>query len=241
MKSLIASIFFLSMSIVDIGTQKPLHYGKIIYEFSENISVFTEERDSFFDEIHNQGQGARFVLTFSKSKSIFEIDSKLENDMTPLGQSWADQIVGKGRYYTDLEGKFILRQTDAYGEKIVVKSKIGEQDWNLTKEFKSIGKYKVFKATRNKTIENTKGVFNFEIVAWYCPEIPIRFGPKEYNGLPGLILELKDTHFTFHAIDIELMQDERIEIKSPKGKIYTEEEYYEKIKGIKSSYLLKNK
>lgn len=240
MKPCFVYLSFLNLCVIGLNAQDKIEAGKITYEFSENKSQFTEERHDFFDQVHKQGEGIKFLLAFSGKKSVFEIASKLENDFTPLGRSWAEKIVAKGNYYTDLEEKVVYRQTDAYGEKVVVKSKIDGETWNLTNESKSIGKYKVYKATKNKTIKNSKGAFNFEIVAWYCPEIPKSFGPKEYNSLPGLILELRDTHFTFNAVNMEFMEKGEIEIKPFKGKIYTDEEYNEIIKGIKPGYLFKN-
>lgn len=56
--------------------------------------------------------------------------------------------------------------------------------WNLKyKETKKIGKYTCKKATA--TFRGT------EIEAYYTSEIPVSIGPYKFNGLPGLILELK--------------------------------------------------
>uniref|UniRef100_UPI00404ACD98 GLPGLI family protein n=1 Tax=Flavobacterium sp. TaxID=239 RepID=UPI00404ACD98 len=32
---------------------------------------------------------------------------------------------------------------------------------------------------------------NLTITAWFCPKIPVPYGPNGYGELPGLILELK--------------------------------------------------
>lgn len=211
--------------------------GRIIYSFTEIESEFTENRDEIFDKLRKQGEDVTFTLSFSDSKSVFEIATTLENDISPLGKSWAENIVSKGRYYTDLEQNVVYRQTDAYGEKILIKSPIDSRNWKLTNESKFIGKYKTFKAIKNETVENSVGTFNFEIVAWYCPQLPGPFGPKEFNSLPGLILELKDTHFKFQAMEIEIMETEALDIKPLKGKILTEKEFNNKVKGITPSFL----
>lgn len=217
--------------------QTPINSGKVSYQFTENKSEFTEDRDNFFDEIHKQGEGVTFNLSFSDSKSIFEIATTLENDISPLGKSWAENIVANGRYYTDLKENVVYRQTDTYGEKVLIKSPIDSQEWKMTNESKFIGKYKTFKAVKNKRVTNSKGAFDFDIVAWYCPQLQGQFGPKEFNSLPGLILELKDTHFTFQAVEIEVMEAESLHIKPLKGKILTEQEYSDKIQGINSGFL----
>ncbi|MDO4225233.1 MAG: GLPGLI family protein [Bergeyella zoohelcum] len=67
------------------------------------------------------------------------------------------------------------------------------QDWKLQPEKKQIGDLKVQRATADF------GGRSWE--AWFCADIPFPEGPHKFRGLPGLILELKDTqgdyHFTF--------------------------------------------
>ncbi|WP_240614833.1 GLPGLI family protein [Polaribacter filamentus] len=67
-----------------------------------------------------------------------------------------------------------------------------------------MGTYTCYKATYTKEIENTtmsivngetKEVKNKETIvttAWYTTQIAISNGPKDYQGLPGLILEIND-------------------------------------------------
>lgn len=230
------SLTLLTMIFLNVNAQSQIQSGRVTYGFTENESDFTENRDDFFDKLYKQGKDVAFILSFTENKSVFELASTLENDVSPLGKSWAENIVATGRYYTDLKENVVYRQTDIYGEKILIKSPINSTDWKLTNESKFIGKYKTFKAVKNKTVENSVGTFNFEIVAWYCPQLPGQFGPKDYNSLPGIILELKDTHFTFQTVEVEIIQNETIEITPLRGKIFTEKEYRDKIKGINTGF-----
>merc|ERR1712070_1214336 len=78
-------------------------------------------------------------------------------------------------------------------------------DWKMGTEAKQIGEYMCFKATAmvsaseltwydfswgdlNKSEENDEAMI--EVEAWYTLQIPIKQGPAEYWGLPGLILEV---------------------------------------------------
>jgi len=64
------------------------------------------------------------------------------------------------------------------------------------------------------------------VTAWYTPMIPIKNGPAEYAGLPGLILELNAHRTTVLCSKIILNPKEGEEITVPtKGKVVTKEEY----------------
>ncbi|MBX2829197.1 MAG: GLPGLI family protein [Flavobacteriaceae bacterium] len=64
------------------------------------------------------------------------------------------------------------------------------------------------------------------VTAWFTPQIPVKNGPGEYGGLPGLILEMNVDRTTILCSKIVLNPDETEEIKPPKtGKEVTREEY----------------
>ncbi len=155
----------------------------------------------------------------------------MENDAKPMGVSYAKRIISRGRYYTSLVDSIVIREIDMNGEKMLISSNTEpSSNWKLTKESKMLGEFKCYKALKSKMIKNRTGEFNFEIVAWYAPEIPVKLGPKEYHNLPGLILELKDTHYTFYAEKIQIMPKEKVRIKPIEGNTITEDEYKIKIK-----------
>jgi GLPGLI family protein len=70
-------------------------------------------------------------------------------------------------------------------------------NWTLQNDKKTIGKYTCQKAT------GSYGGRTYE--AWFCPDIPFQDGPWKLSGLPGLILEAKDTKnevvFTFKELN----------------------------------------
>ena len=55
-----------------------------------------------------------------------------------------------------------------------------------------------------------------EIEAWYTPEVPVRHGPSEYWGLPGLILELSAGQTTMLCTKVVINPIEKIEIEAPR-------------------------
>ncbi len=64
------------------------------------------------------------------------------------------------------------------------------------------------------------------VTAWFTPQIPVKNGPGEYGGLPGLILEMNIYRTTILCSKIVLNPEEFDEIKAPsRGKEVTREEY----------------
>ena len=64
------------------------------------------------------------------------------------------------------------------------------------------------------------------ITAWFTPQIPVKNGPGEYAGLPGLILELNAYRTTILCSKIVMNPKEAEKIEAPsKGKVVTREEY----------------
>ncbi|MDD7915639.1 GLPGLI family protein [Polaribacter sp. MSW5] len=78
-------------------------------------------------------------------------------------------------------------------------------------------------------------------IAWFTPQIPVSFGPLEYNGLPGLVILVEMSNRTISASKIVLNPKEKIEFKKLiKGDRITEEKYNEKMKTLWNS-INKNK
>ena len=72
----------------------------------------------------------------------------------------------------------------------------------------------------------TKDIKMTLVEAWYTPQIPVRHGPLEYWGLPGLILEVSADNTTMLCSKLVLNPGEIIEIEAPsKGKQVTKLEY----------------
>ena len=66
------------------------------------------------------------------------------------------------------------------------------------------------------------------VTAWYTPQIPISNGPQQYQGLPGLILEMNDGDLQIICSKIVINPDDKVTIKEPKqGKEVNQKEFDE--------------
>lgn len=211
--------------------------GRITYRITTDLSSF-ETKFKKYDDIVSRMKARmkmkdslNLFLDFNNEKSIFYVDDK-----TNLGFSnekgYSSLISTFKIFYRDDKNKIKLTAINTDGKFLVQKS-IGVNTWKITKEKKKIGEYSCIKATKEvKEMHPMKGMITKEITAWFCPKIPIRLGPNNYGGLPGLIMELKDGKLTYYVKKINLKPNFDIVIYKPKGKVITEEAYFKKVPTI---------
>jgi GLPGLI family protein len=102
-----------------------------------------------------------------------------ENNTKVISKTTIKQVVMYKSYYKNLAENQILVQAEFQDKSYIVDYSQISIKWSIQKEEKIIVGYKCIKATKG------------DIVAWYCPEIPINDGPQFFYGLPGLILEIE--------------------------------------------------
>jgi GLPGLI family protein len=105
-------------------------------------------------------------------------------------------------------------------------------NWNITSEKKKVLGFECQKAT------TTFRGRNYE--AWFTSEIPLSEGPYKFNGLPGLITEIKDEKEDYHftLVGVEKPQETLPITKSDSYFEQVSREQYEKIEtNSKASYL----
>ena len=194
-----------------------------------------------------------FVLVFNKEESLFTEEEQLDA-ISGATDSWGKNFAA-GENYKNVKSDKQIQQQEFYGKKFLVKDQLLPMTWTLGNETKKIGNYTCFKATtfiptddllwysfswsrmrttndsEEKTTEvDDKSVDITEVEAWYTPQIPVRHGPSEYWGLPGLILEVSAGETTMLCSKIVLNPSDVIEIEAPsKGSVVTKSEYQDLI------------
>ncbi|PHR71406.1 MAG: hypothetical protein COA67_06795 [Lutibacter sp.] len=131
----------------------------------------------------------------------------------------------KSNYFYSKNDMQLIEKKESFGEIFLISKKIDVRDWELVNETKKIGKYLCYKAKRIVTIITRQGDKDVNQTVWYSPEIPISFGPKEFVGFPGLVLQVLDGNIQYTATEIALNPVEKIEIKAIRGKVISEREY----------------
>ncbi|TDP61935.1 GLPGLI family protein [Flavobacterium dankookense] len=205
--------------------------GKITYEIK--AINFEPKKDAKQNELIDlsisTAKSQTFTLLFSDLKSSFTSNSgKMEEDMKEkmLNQLALLMFTCDFDYFLDISLSIELFKKE---DGALIKNEYKKKEWKITSESKKIDSYLCYKATYSYTYLGRDNKTKERIItAWFAPSLPYSYGPKNYNGLPGLILELQDWDTTFLATKIELF-DKEIEIDLPKGKTITQEEYERKV------------
>ncbi|MFS4467268.1 GLPGLI family protein [Maribacter sp. 2210JD10-5] len=113
-------------------------------------------------------------------------------------------------YFKDFTANHIICYSNVnYQKKAILKDSLKLFDWKLNNnDTKEILGFKC--NTASSTFRGRK------YTAYYTPELAVSDGPWKFNGLPGLILEVKekDERIHYKAYDIKVI-NEKTEIKSP--------------------------
>lgn len=193
-----------------------------------------------------------FTLTFDKESSLFIEEEQLDA-ISGATDSWGKNFAA-GENYKNVKTNLQIQQQEFYGKKFLIKDVLQPIDWTLGSTTKKIGSYICYKATTfiptddllwysfswsrmrntNNGAESDKvsepQIDITQVEAWYTPQIPVRHGPSDYWGLPGLILEVSAGDTTMLCTKIVLNPNEKIEIKAPrKGDVLAKAEYQDLI------------
>ena len=219
-------IIFLFFSI---STSSAQNFGSASYKI-----VLPQYKKSLNSEVNNLMEDAKtiaekktYILNFNDTQSHFFDKSSMESDSNKNDMiSGIASIMGGGSNYYDSE-KGVSINENIQG--VLVKN-VYPKKWVISTETKLIDNYTCYKAELIESYTSNGKERNKIIVAWFAPSMPYPYGPKGYNGLPGLIIELIDesAKMTYFLTSLEI-KEEPIVIKFPTGKIWTREEYMKTI------------
>jgi len=188
-------------------------YSQINIDVEYNVSV--DENDDYLGKLNENAflknliegeiekiDDYKFLLLINDSISSFFLSKDSRNQRVYFTEksnknifvlNYTGTVYNINRTFYIFDNNFKLFSTNQYDYK-----------WEILKETKEIDGFLCYKAKTIITIKNPAGYFSFPIVAWFCPELPYSFGPLYFDGLPGLILQLKYRGATFEASKINL-------------------------------------
>ena len=187
-----------------------------------------------------------YILTFDKNTSLYKEDEALAPPSTGGGMVFVQASSGSDVLFKNIKTQSFINQVETFGKQFIIKDNLEPIEWELHSDTKNIGNYTCYKATYTKEVEemsmttfsnndakNNENEENsapkmktIKVTAWYTPQIPVSNGPDNYQGLPGLILEISDGDLSILCSKITLNPKKTIEIEEPrKGKEVTQQEH----------------
>lgn len=241
MKSINFAIIFFMTSLTFSQSGEATYQKTIIEDYNTDKWVQLKKNDPTRYNMYLQLEKRKneiidkmeFTLRFKNEKSEFSLNKFMEKDNDRYVK--LAKIGNEGVYYNNSNTCEKIMQTEAYNSKYLVS--LNDITWDLKKSTKNLRGYECRLAIGEKvTFKNGEEIIT-EVEAWYAPEIPLSYGPKMYQGLPGIIVQLKVNNEVYTLTDLDLGEGHNI--KWPEdGKEITESDFQEM--GEKINRKLKN-
>lgn len=209
-------LFFVCFGVLNAQTgSKSISYS---LQLNERVGNTEAHYNMLTKNIMTKLQSVKFELSFSRTEAEFHCTDK------PLSPEDFDIILDM----CDMigEGIYIRKGCDSiitYNRKFESVSKfsyyLDNSEWFLLDETKVINGISCKKAftTFRKDYGDGQKMDLYDVVAWYDPDVDCSFGPRGFQGLPGLILELELPLVIFTASS--QLQDSEHLIQRPQGPV----------------------
>ena len=232
MNIIIRAVFLISLGSSILSAQD--FQGIATYKTKDKIEIELDSTQAggMHDEIMAMLQKQfekTYVLTFGQEQSVYKEDEALAppsvgSEMIIVSSYGSDIL------YKNIKDERYTKQSDFLGKIFLIQDVIEKIDWKLHSDTKNIGTYTCFKATTEQLVTDPFADEPTEesrtITAWYTPQIPVSHGPAEFQGLPGLILELSYDSNTILCSKVILNPTKPITIEPPKkGESVSQPEY----------------
>lgn len=196
-----------------VGQSKHL---EIEYQLNLKLIDDSKESSDFINTIINNLRRYQdrltFVLEVNDDYSKFYGKKFMESDLNPQlsSQLKLHSDYSKVYYQNKKDDFFIINFISNAFSGIVIKDEMIELDWKITQSNKKlILGYDCFVAETTFEIGKDK----YSIKAWFTPALNFKLGPKNLNGLPGLILAFEQNEQQYYeAIKITQLKDHNVVI-----------------------------
>lgn len=197
--------------------------GIITYEDKVDLHRnLPPEREEFKDMIP-QYNISKWELRYSGDESIYQPFKEAE--LTGTSASHSGMMMRFGRenriIYKNLASDTVIDSRDFMQKQFLIRGSASSRKWKIGKKQKEILGYNCMEASFRVDSATM-------LTAWFTPQLPASTGPVDYQGLPGLILQIdiNDGQRMITAKDIRLDSVDTFIIVAPtKGKEITQTEF----------------
>jgi GLPGLI family protein len=179
-----------------------------------------------FNDLYDRGRNDRlhngYLLIENNKSRYYTVEKekykpKDEHDIMIMPDT-ANQV------YIDLStGLLFSEETDLRKKTFFVSDSLYPMKWDISSEEKMIDSVRCIKATcefRGR-----------EYQAWFSSDIPLSFGPWKMGGLPGLIIELRDTGDNL-VVSLKKMSRDDVRVNMPTVIRYSKQEHTAEVKKL---------
>ena len=221
-------LFFLCCSI-EVFSQST---GRIIFEEKMDLHVtLPPEREHMKDMIPKYNTSF-YELLYTGDESMYARQKEAEQAEITSSQGGNQMVMRFGRdnreVYKNLSTESMIDSREFMQKQFLIKGPPTPRKWKIGKNTKEILGYNCMEATFQADTAT-------HITAWFTPQIAVSNGPSDFQGLPGMILQIDVNHGQRMTTATEIMLDsvDTSSILPPtKGKEVTSEEF-EKIRDEK--------
>jgi len=200
--------------------------GEIIYKNEPGLPEGLEEmkktdpqkykRYSFMiNQMNEKTKRLRFTLEFNTEHSKFTTNPTMAKEDNAM----ASMSMPESKFYYDLQKNERYEVSKLSGKELLVdKTPI---EWSISKETKIIQGFTCRKAEAVQlfySVDRDSGELRTKeqsITAWFTTDLPFSFGPENYGGLPGLVLELSTQGKNYKVEKINIKENKRMTIDFP--------------------------
>lgn len=237
MKNIIVGItLFLGASLLAQSEKESIratYKAEFIFDYEQSKDMFPKNLQPAFKSAIAQGVFVDFILESNNTLSVFKPDVKLNNAQDESNMVVQEILSSeKNPLYKDFSKNEYYKQYDINVKSYLVKEKLLDFNWQLTKDKSVINGYNVIKAIGEDRDGN-------KFTAWYSPEIKYKDGPYYFANLPGLIMQIEIVTPYFKTIfkinQLEILT-KKLDISLPtKSKMVTFQEMQDELNSMRKS------
>ena len=210
---LVLGLLIALTSLTTVATAQ-MKEGKISYE--RKINMHRNLPDPQMKSMIPEFRTDKFELIFNENVSLFRsvVDEEAPDPFANAGGGGGGMRMNfrmpTANTYTDMAKQMQYEERAFFEKEFLIIDSLKQYKWKLSEETKTIAKQLCKKATtmitspqmrmrvsiggagnNTDTTANTpRAPKETELVVWYAENIPVSFGPDNYSGLPGVIMEI---------------------------------------------------
>ncbi|PNW30228.1 GLPGLI family protein [Formosa algae] len=190
MKNIITYVFLLISSLV--LAQNKTMLGTVVYSLKLNIDYPAQNTGTlYFSDTKSCYVAGEYTSNHSPEAKVINYDLDKDDDQT--------------KYYVNTKDKTLYTQESVDSEIYLIFEKLPKISWDIS--FKD--QDTILGQLCNKAVGEFRGR---RYIAWFAMDIPVRYGPWKLQGLPGLILKVKDTASKVDFLAISLNVENTAEL-----------------------------